>query len=1301
MSTFGIPRVIQTDQEPGGPGEVPSDPEVIIAFILCGAWPTEDETSSQKTSSSDHVGNDGVRFPSQGIIEGRLNNSEMLTKLVHHLPYLSSLERSDVLQLVESFPHLFSDVPSCTTMIEHDIDVGDALPIKQHAYRVNPMKRELLKREVAYLLNNNLAEASFSAWSSPCLLVNKPDGSYRFCTDYRKLNSVTKPNCYPLPRIDDCVDRVGSAKFVSKFDLLKGYWQVPLTAKAKELSAFVTPDDFLQYRVMPFGVRNAPATFQRLVNRVLSRLSGCVAYLDDVILYSSSWADHLVTIRELFVRLTEASLTLNLAKCEFGKATVTYLGKVVGNGQVRPIEAKIESICAFPVPANRRELRRFLGMAGYYRGFCQNFASIVAPLTDLISTKVPFEWTTVSQQAFDGAKALLASAPVLVAPDFSQPFCLAVDASETGVGAVLLQKSQISPVYRLQIRYQISHAFTADCLNLSRQSYPVEQLRRKACLMGCPRNASGCPYPPGMDTSGSCFVYGLSFHPSPVPAYLFDACPSVERRLLKDPEKAETYRAEMHRLLEAGAVCVVPDPVTDTPECWYIPHHMVSHNGKSHLVFNCSHQYRGQSLNRYLLPRPTHGASLLGVLLRFREHPVAVSGDIKAMFHQVHLLSEDRLLLRFLWRDLHMDEAPQTLEAKSLIDCLRTVLSEAGFEIRQWASNDPAVLSHLPPEARATSVELWLTQEKTDVTESTLGLSWNWQSDTLSYKLRPVIYKTPTLRNIYRVLATQYDPLGLLLPYTTHAKVIIKHLWNKQREWDDPHLPPDLLHSWMQWEEELRCLPNVSFPRPYVPPAAGIEGNTCEVHIFSDALEQAYGAISYLCTVDPAEWLVLPAPSDDPTELRKSTFCGVVASPTTSSHPDRWSHSTWLDLLDATVRDLRGDPNSDTVPEAADYHQAEVHALKHVQQESFPEDYHLLEFRMTVKPSSHLVALAPEIDPSNGLIRVGGRLRRVAELADSVLHPIILDSRHPVAHLIIRHYDNQLHHLGSERLFAEIRRHYWILRGREAVRWFQHTCPECRRWRGQPSVPLMSDLPGARLQLYKPAFHSCGMDYFGPFLIKIGRRTEKRWGVLFECLTTRAVHLDLLPSLSTDSFLMALRRFIARRGTPAQLCQIKGPTSVEKIQFCFNPPAAPHFGGVWEREVRSVRSALYTVLGSQSVPEEVLMTVLLEVEAILNSKPVGYVSSDVADADPVTPSSLLMGWPDGSLPQVIYPESEMLSRRRWRHSQILADRFWSRFIRDYLPSLQTRQKWQVSPPDLQKHTYVMIVDLSCLEVYGL
>lgn len=141
---------------------------------------------------------------------------------------------------------------------------------------------------------------------------------------------------------------------------------MPLTSRAKELSTFVIPDRFLQYTVMPFGVRNAPATFQQLVNRVLSGLSGCEAHLDDVVLFSSSWSEHLDQIRELFVRLAEANLTINLAKCEFGKATVTYLGKVVGWSCVKPVDAKVDAIGKFPTPATSRELRRFLGMVGYY-----------------------------------------------------------------------------------------------------------------------------------------------------------------------------------------------------------------------------------------------------------------------------------------------------------------------------------------------------------------------------------------------------------------------------------------------------------------------------------------------------------------------------------------------------------------------------------------------------------------------------------------------------------------------------------------------------------------------------------------------------------------------------------------------------------------------------------------------------------------------------------------------------------------------------------------------------------------------
>lgn len=236
---------------------------------------------------------------------------------------------------------------------------------------------------------------------------------------------------------------MGAATYVTILDLLKGYWQVPLSARASDVSAFVTPDNFLQYTVMAFGMRNAPATFQRLMQRILSGVTNCEAYLDDVVIYSNSWPSHINTLREVFSRLAKASLTVNLAKCEFGKAVITYLGKQVGQGQVRPVNAKVEAIREFPVPKTKRELRRFLGMIGYYRAFCKNFSTIVSPLTDLLSTNREFKWNSECDHAFGAAKDLLCSAPVLSAPDFTRPFQLEIDASGVGCGAVLTQESKL------------------------------------------------------------------------------------------------------------------------------------------------------------------------------------------------------------------------------------------------------------------------------------------------------------------------------------------------------------------------------------------------------------------------------------------------------------------------------------------------------------------------------------------------------------------------------------------------------------------------------------------------------------------------------------------------------------------------------------------------------------------------------------------------------------------------------------------------------------------------------------------
>ena len=371
----------------------------------------------------------------------KLQNSQILNDLGTKLSHLPSVQRKELAEVITQYREVFPDVPSKTNLIEHDVDVGDSAPIKQHPYRVSPMKKELLDKEVQYMLENDIIEESQSNWSSPCILVPKHDGGFRFCTDFRKVNDKTKSDSFPIPRIADCIDQIGNAKFVSTFDMLKGYWQVPLTQRAREISAFVTPSGLYQYKVMPFGMKNAPATFQRMVNKLVRDIDGCEGYIDDVVIFSDNWSDHIRQIKRFFQIMREAKLTINLMKSEFGKATVKYLGHIVGQGQVRPLDAKIQTIVKFPIPTSRKELARFLGMAGYYRNFCLNFSDIAAPLTNLLSKKVKFVWTDDCQMAFDKVKLLLQKSPVLKSPDYEKPFKLIIDSSDVGTGSVLVQEA--------------------------------------------------------------------------------------------------------------------------------------------------------------------------------------------------------------------------------------------------------------------------------------------------------------------------------------------------------------------------------------------------------------------------------------------------------------------------------------------------------------------------------------------------------------------------------------------------------------------------------------------------------------------------------------------------------------------------------------------------------------------------------------------------------------------------------------------------------------------------------------------
>ena len=370
----------------------------------------------------------------------KLKNSEVLMDLDAMLSHLSTDQKSQITDVITEYGVIFSDVPGRTDLVCHDVDVGEHKPIKQLPYRLNPHKLENVESEIQYMVDHDMVTQSHSEWSSPVVLVAKSGGtSFRLCIDFRKVNSITKTDSYPIPRVDDCIDKIGQAQYVSKFDLLKGYWQVPLTPRAQEISAFVTPNGLYECKVMPFGMKNAPATFQRLMNHVTQTVSNCVVYIDDVIVYSSTFDDHVQSIRDLFDSLVNAKLTVNLSKCEIGKANVIYLGHVVGSGILRPVSAKVQSILDLSTPTCKRDVMRVLGTVGYYRRYCQNFSDIVAPLTDLLAKSVPFVWSDHCQAALNHIKALLSSSPVLVAPDFDKGFSLFVDASDIGVGAVLMQ----------------------------------------------------------------------------------------------------------------------------------------------------------------------------------------------------------------------------------------------------------------------------------------------------------------------------------------------------------------------------------------------------------------------------------------------------------------------------------------------------------------------------------------------------------------------------------------------------------------------------------------------------------------------------------------------------------------------------------------------------------------------------------------------------------------------------------------------------------------------------------------------
>ena len=327
-------------------------------------------------------------------------------------------------------------------VVPHSVDTGESKPISQIPYRAGYKERQVIEEHVKKMLDDGIIKDSKSPWASPVVLVNKKDGSIRFCVDYRKLNAVTSKDVYPIPRIDDSLNALGGMKYFSTFDLAQGYWQTPMDEDAKPKTAFTTHCGLYEFNVMPFGLCNAPATFQRSMDLVLAGIKwkSCLVYIDDIIVFSETFEKHIKDLEELFERLSNFNLKLKASKCFFCKKSVEYLGHIVSKNGIEVNPKKVQAAKELKAPKNVTDVKSFLGLTGYYRKFIRNYAKIAEPLIKLTrTTKTEFDWTDKCEDAFLKLKESLVDAPILRYPDFTRKFKIQTDACDAGLGAVLAQ----------------------------------------------------------------------------------------------------------------------------------------------------------------------------------------------------------------------------------------------------------------------------------------------------------------------------------------------------------------------------------------------------------------------------------------------------------------------------------------------------------------------------------------------------------------------------------------------------------------------------------------------------------------------------------------------------------------------------------------------------------------------------------------------------------------------------------------------------------------------------------------------
>lgn len=351
-------------------------------------------------------------------------------------------QRQEVEALLAEYKDILTDLPGRTELVQHEIKLTTNDPIRNKPYQVPYALRDEVRNEIKQMLKMNIIEPSESPYASSIVMVKKPDGSNRMCIDFRKLNKVTVFDAEPMPDPEEIFAKIGRSVYYTKIDLSKGYYQIPMREEDKNLTSFITPDGLFRFKVMAFGMINSAATFNRMMRMLLKNLKHTDSFVDDILVHTETWADHIKELRLLFEVLRKHNVTARPTKCRVGFRTVEFLGHQVGDGYIKPNESKLLAVKEAPRPKTKKQLRSFLGLLGYYRKYVAHFATIAVPLTDLTKKGCPNNliWEDQHQRAFEGLKKYLLNAPILRLLDLERRIIIRTDASDYGLGGIMMQE---------------------------------------------------------------------------------------------------------------------------------------------------------------------------------------------------------------------------------------------------------------------------------------------------------------------------------------------------------------------------------------------------------------------------------------------------------------------------------------------------------------------------------------------------------------------------------------------------------------------------------------------------------------------------------------------------------------------------------------------------------------------------------------------------------------------------------------------------------------------------------------------